>query len=228
MGSWNVCMQRSFKFCQDRDVVTNKLVQPFVVFAYNCAYHVGTIFSPFYVMFLREPRVSLDLALNPFATSDAYMRQLFHCLQWYAGSERVNLDDYIVLTTPSIMPMLMNIPIPRNGEWSGLVRSSERPPTCNLILICAWWFSSLTLEFVGIWFDTMACFGTKMDHSLSCLHRNWTIGNKKLNCSRWIQNNGLPEGWKWTRRTLKPWRTCSWNWRRLPQTLHQEGLPRPE
>ena len=27
--------------------------------------------------------------LYPFATSDAYMRQLFHCLQWYAGSERV-------------------------------------------------------------------------------------------------------------------------------------------
>ena len=45
----------------DRVGVTNKLVQPFVVFAYNCAYHVGIIFSPFYVMFLREPRVSLDL-----------------------------------------------------------------------------------------------------------------------------------------------------------------------
>ena len=28
--------------------------------------------------------------INPFAsTGDAYMRQLFHCLQWYAGSERV-------------------------------------------------------------------------------------------------------------------------------------------
>ena len=30
--------------------------------------------------------------INPFATTDAYMRQLFHCLQWYAGSERVNMD----------------------------------------------------------------------------------------------------------------------------------------
>ena len=29
-------------------------------------------------------------SINPFATSDAYMRQLFYCLQWYAGSERVN------------------------------------------------------------------------------------------------------------------------------------------
>ena len=28
------------------------------------SYHIGTTFSPFYVMFLREPRVSLDLALN--------------------------------------------------------------------------------------------------------------------------------------------------------------------
>ena len=27
--------------------------------------------------------------INPFATGDAYMRQLFNCLQWYAGSERV-------------------------------------------------------------------------------------------------------------------------------------------
>ena len=28
---------------------------------------------------------------NPFATGDAYMRELFHCLQWYAGNERVNI-----------------------------------------------------------------------------------------------------------------------------------------
>ena len=27
---------------------------------------------------------------NPFATADANMRQYFHCLQWYAGSEKVN------------------------------------------------------------------------------------------------------------------------------------------
>ena len=33
----------------------------------------------------------LDYLFNPFATGDAYMRQLFHCLQWYTGSERVNL-----------------------------------------------------------------------------------------------------------------------------------------
>ena len=28
--------------------------------------------------------------INPFTTTDAYVRQHFHCLQWYAGSERVN------------------------------------------------------------------------------------------------------------------------------------------
>ena len=27
---------------------------------------------------------------NSFATAEANMRQYFHCLQWYAGSERVN------------------------------------------------------------------------------------------------------------------------------------------
>ena len=29
------------------------------------------------------------ILINPFATGDAHMRQHFHCLQWYAGSERV-------------------------------------------------------------------------------------------------------------------------------------------
>ena len=31
---------------------------------------------------------------NPFATRHAYMRQLFHCLQWYAGSERVKIRKF--------------------------------------------------------------------------------------------------------------------------------------
>ena len=35
--------------------------------------------------------------INPFATGDAYMRQLFHCLQWYAGSERVKTKMIIWL-----------------------------------------------------------------------------------------------------------------------------------
>ena len=33
---------------------------------------------------------------DPFANRHAYMRQLFHCLQSYAGSERVNLHDFRV------------------------------------------------------------------------------------------------------------------------------------
>ena len=37
-------------------------------------------------------RMHCKVGINPFATGDAYMRQLFHCLQWYAGSERVNIN----------------------------------------------------------------------------------------------------------------------------------------
>ena len=37
----------------------------------------------------QESISTLKQQFNPFATGDAYMCQLFHCLQWYAGSERV-------------------------------------------------------------------------------------------------------------------------------------------
>ena len=40
-------------------------------------YNVSSVFSKAFLF-------------NHFATSDTYMRQLFHCLQWYVGSERVN------------------------------------------------------------------------------------------------------------------------------------------
>ena len=33
--------------------------------------------------------------MNPFATGDVYMRQLYHCLQWYAGSKRVKLKKLV-------------------------------------------------------------------------------------------------------------------------------------
>ena len=46
----------------------------------------------------------IEQLINPFATGDAYMRQLFHCLQWYAGSERVNewtfYLNHVSLKTP--------------------------------------------------------------------------------------------------------------------------------
>ena len=40
-----------------------------------------------------EFRAEYLMFFNPFDTGDAYMRQLFHCLQWYAGSERVKLKN---------------------------------------------------------------------------------------------------------------------------------------
>ena len=45
---------------------------PCVAFAYNCAYHTGTTYSPLYLMFLREPRVSLDLALGTECNGDRF------------------------------------------------------------------------------------------------------------------------------------------------------------
>ena len=39
-------------------------IAPFVTFAYNTSRHSSTSFSPFYLMYLREPRVGIDLMLN--------------------------------------------------------------------------------------------------------------------------------------------------------------------
>ena len=41
-----------------------------------------------------------SVLFNPFATGDAYMRQLFHSLQWYAGSERVKLGQIKTMPQP--------------------------------------------------------------------------------------------------------------------------------
>ena len=48
--------------------------------------HIHSVYFHFYSI-ETEPKY---LKFNPFATRHAYMRQLFHYLQWYAGSERVN------------------------------------------------------------------------------------------------------------------------------------------
>ena len=37
---------------------------PYVAFAYNTSYHSSTAFSPFYMLYLREARIPIDLALN--------------------------------------------------------------------------------------------------------------------------------------------------------------------
>ena len=39
-------------------------VAPFVTFAYNASRHTSTTFTPFYLMYLREPRVGIDLLLD--------------------------------------------------------------------------------------------------------------------------------------------------------------------
>ena len=63
--------------------------------------------------------------LNPFATDDAYMRQLFHCLQWYAGSERVKDENYCVYSVwlwwfmeVSILKTSLETPV--NVPWRSL------------------------------------------------------------------------------------------------------------
>jgi len=38
---------------------------PYVTYAYNTSHHSSTLFTPFYLMFLREPRVSYDFICEP-------------------------------------------------------------------------------------------------------------------------------------------------------------------
>ena len=45
----------------------------------------------------------MESTVNPFATADANMRQYVHCLQWYAGSERVNQQSAIAIYTIHIL-----------------------------------------------------------------------------------------------------------------------------
>ena len=37
---------------------------PFVTFAYNTSYHSSTAFSPFYLLYLREARIPIDLVIE--------------------------------------------------------------------------------------------------------------------------------------------------------------------
>jgi hypothetical protein len=42
---------------------------PYVVYAYNTAYHCSTTFTPFYLMFLREPRMGIDMVSEEFTAA---------------------------------------------------------------------------------------------------------------------------------------------------------------
>ena len=57
--------------------------------------HTKCIIETYFIGHIRESVTSNLRYFNFFATSDVYMRQmrqLFHCLQWYAGSgEKVNI-----------------------------------------------------------------------------------------------------------------------------------------
>ena len=49
-------------------------------------------FKVFWIVIAKRicDEVEMGSLFNPFSPGDEYMRQLFHCLQWYAGSEMVN------------------------------------------------------------------------------------------------------------------------------------------
>ena len=57
---------------------------------HSCPGHAGFTLSDVWMRPSQTKR-AVRKFVNPFATGDSYMRQLFHCLQWYAGSERVKL-----------------------------------------------------------------------------------------------------------------------------------------
>ena len=59
------------------------------------------------IFFKSEIFQEITESINPFATGDVYMRQLFHCLQWYVGSERVN-NNNIYLDTHKIKDNQIN------------------------------------------------------------------------------------------------------------------------
>ena len=82
-------------------------------------YFVTNWYNTDYIMQVKTSRPSSwcvpckHLGFNPFATKHAYMRHLFHCLQWYAGSERVKVECYIFFILISLCHSQM---YPENPE----------------------------------------------------------------------------------------------------------------
>ena len=64
--------------------------------------------------------------INPFATGVVYIRRLFHCLQWYTGSERVKPAIYYILmpTTFDIIKPASEILKP---VFSDIIKPAQQP-----------------------------------------------------------------------------------------------------
>jgi hypothetical protein len=60
---------------------------PYAVYAYSTAYHCSTTFTPFYLMFLREPRIGIDMVSEEFAAAK------FASQEDYAHSMRQRMQD---------------------------------------------------------------------------------------------------------------------------------------
>ena len=77
--------------------------------------------------------VPCPIQFNPFTTRHAYMHQLFHCLQWNAGSERVNIQlDYIMNFGDSVSPWWAHL---RTAEYSCILAVLARSGRQNLFLL---------------------------------------------------------------------------------------------
>ena len=79
----------------------------------------------------------LQFIFNPFATGDAYMRQLFHCLQWYTGSERVKMSfkSHIIQN----IQIRYNKPIDRLRHFS-IIQNMKLNPRYKKLIVASWFF----------------------------------------------------------------------------------------
>ena len=71
---------------EPRQFISKKGQQLFIICLKSHSYQLSVI----KVKLNLKTYQSEDWIFNPFATRHPYMHQLFHCLQWYTGSKRVN------------------------------------------------------------------------------------------------------------------------------------------
>ena len=70
---------------------------PYVAFAYNTSYHSSTAFSPFYLLYLREARIPIDLAMETVGEAvpaewDDYVTELRSMMERTFQTVRDQLD----------------------------------------------------------------------------------------------------------------------------------------